>query len=110
MQFRHSNIADLPAPMGQARAHTAKATFSPHLIGTLPLPLRRAARFLRLNATQDRADRVNANEGGIIMQFTGKQRLSLVDFIAYVALIFFIGLAFSIVLAGAVLVLAGQLV
>lgn len=43
------------------------------------------------------------------MEFTGKQRLSLSDLIAFVALIFFIGLAFSIVLAGAVLVLAGQL-
>lgn len=44
------------------------------------------------------------------MEFTGKPRLSVSDLIAYVALIFAIGVAVSLVLAGAVLLLAGQTV
>ncbi len=42
------------------------------------------------------------------MEFTGKPRLTFSDLIAYFALIFAIGLAVSLVLAGAVLLLAGQ--
>ena len=44
------------------------------------------------------------------MEFTGKPRLSAADLIAYLTLIFGIGLAVSLVLAGAVLLLAGQTV
>jgi len=42
------------------------------------------------------------------MEYTGKPRLGLSDLVAYVTLIFAIGLAVSITLAGAVLLLAGQ--
>ncbi len=42
------------------------------------------------------------------MEFTGKPRLSFSDLIAYLALVFAIGLAVSLALAGAVLLLAGQ--
>ena len=42
------------------------------------------------------------------MEFTGKPRLGVSDLIAYFTLVFAIGLAVSIVLAGAVLLLAGQ--
>ncbi len=42
------------------------------------------------------------------MEFTDKPRLRASDLIAYFALIFAIGLAVSLVLAGAVLLLAGQ--
>jgi hypothetical protein len=42
------------------------------------------------------------------MEFTGKRRLSASDLIAYFALVFAIGLAVSLVLAGAALLLAGQ--
>jgi len=42
------------------------------------------------------------------MEFTGRPRLGVSDLIAYITLIFAIGLAVSLVLAGAVLLLAGQ--
>ena len=42
------------------------------------------------------------------MEITDKPRLSASDLIAYLALVFAIGLAVSLVLAGAVLLLAGQ--
>lgn len=42
------------------------------------------------------------------MELTDKPRLGASDFIAYLTLIFAIGLAVSLVLAGAVLLLAGQ--
>jgi hypothetical protein len=52
--------------------------------------------------------RFNAKPGAIIMEFTDKPHLSASDLIAYFTLIFAIGLAVSLVLAGAVLLLAGQ--
>ena len=42
------------------------------------------------------------------MEFTSKSRLIVADLIAYVVLSFAIGLAVSLTLAGAVLLLAGQ--
>ncbi len=42
------------------------------------------------------------------MEFTGKPRLGASDLIAYFTLVFAIGFAVSLVLAGAVLLLAGQ--
>jgi len=42
------------------------------------------------------------------MEFTDKPRLGFSDLIAYFALVFAIGLSVSLVLAGAVLLLAGQ--
>jgi len=42
------------------------------------------------------------------MEFTNKPRLGLSELIAFIALAFAIGLAVSITLAGAVLLLAGQ--
>ncbi len=42
------------------------------------------------------------------MEFTNKSRLFVTDFIAYVVLSFAIGLAVSLTLAGAVLLLTGQ--
>lgn len=42
------------------------------------------------------------------MEFTGKPRLGGADLIAYLTLVFAIGLAVSLVLAGAVLLLAGH--
>lgn len=42
------------------------------------------------------------------MEFTGKPRLATSDLIAYFTLVFAIGFAVSLVLAGAVLLLAGQ--
>ena len=42
------------------------------------------------------------------MEFTDKPRLSASDLIAYFTLVFAIGLAVSLALAGAVLLLAGQ--
>ena len=42
------------------------------------------------------------------MEFIGKPRLAFSDLIAYLILVFAIALAVSLVLAGAVLLLAGQ--
>ena len=42
------------------------------------------------------------------MEITGKPRLVVADLIAYFTLVFAIGVAVSLVLAGAVLLLAGQ--
>jgi hypothetical protein len=42
------------------------------------------------------------------VEFTGKPRLGVSDLIGYLTLVFAIGLAVSLVLAGAVLLLAGQ--
>ena len=42
------------------------------------------------------------------MEFTGKPRLGASDLIAYLTLVFAVGVAVSLVLAGAVLLLAGQ--
>ena len=42
------------------------------------------------------------------MEFTDKPHLGASDLIAYLTLVFAIGLAVSLVLAGAVLLLAGQ--
>jgi len=42
------------------------------------------------------------------MEFTGKPRLGASDLIAYLTLVFAIGVAVSLALAGAVLLLAGQ--
>ena len=42
------------------------------------------------------------------MELKNESRLSVSDFIAYLVLIFAIGLAVSLTLAGAVLLLAGQ--
>jgi hypothetical protein len=52
--------------------------------------------------------RFNRKQGATIMDFTDKPRLGASDLIAYLTLIFAIGLAVSLVLAGAVLLLAGQ--
>jgi len=72
------------------------------LFSAPPCPIR----ALKCNAGPD--GRFNAHKGDTSMELTGKPRLGLSDLVAYVALIFAIGLAVSLTLAGAVLLLAGQ--
>ena len=52
--------------------------------------------------------RSTEHKGETIVEFTSKSRLIVSDIIAYVVLTFAIGLAVSLTLAGAVLLLAGQ--
>jgi hypothetical protein len=47
-------------------------------------------------------------KGETDMEFTSKPRMMVADLVAYVVLTFAIGLAVSLVLAGAVLLLTGQ--